>query len=251
MVPKKNPPRDGGVLAGQPLSMRPARANAAQRALQLPEIVSTLFQIIHTGPYNVSCMQNATKRYLAEIDILFQCSLVNKLWYSEAARLIWIEPQSMTYTVTFPDLFAAIPAHRRQFYADFVEEVTYHSPNEEETAKHNELFKDVIFPRLKSICVMLDWESCIPKLDCPNLQELDLDPRHECYPEMWVVTQDRTDIILNQVATLYPKVPSISFIDQCIAFPGTMQKFKDRMGSSLKHLDYTAVIESADTNFGW
>ncbi|KAF2222021.1 hypothetical protein BDZ85DRAFT_174484, partial [Elsinoe ampelina] len=211
---------------------------AAQRALQLPEIVSVLFQIIHTGPYAVSYTHNATKRYLDEIDILFRCSLVNKLWYKEATRLIWIEPQIMTYSVSFPDLFAAIPADRRQFYANFVEEVTYMSLNDKETAKHNELFENVVFPRLENICVRLDWESCIPKLNCPNLQELNLDPRHEYYPEMWVVTQDRTDIILDQVATLYPEVPSISFIDQCIAFPETMQKFKDRMGSSLKHFDH-------------
>ncbi|KAF4555929.1 Hypothetical protein D9617_2g058940 [Elsinoe fawcettii] len=235
------------------LPLRPAHLSAAQRALSLPEVVSALFQYIYAGFYYSIRITEDEYGHFDEYDLLFQCSLVNKLWYKEATRLIWKEPRQMTWNRGPAEILAPIPADRRQYYANFIEEVEIFVPCESEAAEEKDTspLHKVVFPRLKRMRVYLDWDAQLPRLDCPNLQELNLDPRHEFYPEMWCITQPDTDRILDQVATLYPKLPTLSFWDECIAHPGTLQKFKERMGSGLTICDEHNVIESNNPRYGW
>lgn len=85
------------------LSIR--RVTPAQRALELPEILSNIFS------QNVLDTNN-TKLTAGD---LLNFAIVNTTWYSEAIRVLWGHPEK-----PIDQIMASIPPNRRQYYADFV-----------------------------------------------------------------------------------------------------------------------------------
>lgn len=178
---------------------------AAQRALQLPEIISVLFEnILRYGPEDwaeiIPDGDEDRQDYFNAWDDLTSCSLVNRPWHDEARRLLVIEPMEIFALNGLPGMITNIPDSRRQFYARYIEDANLWSVSDDEIGKINELFNGLEFTRLKYLRIFIDHDHRLPRIHAPNLEALRLDPRREYYPDYWAVTQDGFELIMDEVA---------------------------------------------------
>ncbi|PNS20292.1 Phospholipase D1 [Sphaceloma murrayae] len=207
------------------------KLSAAQQALRIPEIIGTLMEGIHQRDerfdYMIYDADGEHEKYCDAVNLLSQCAFVNKLWYSEALRLIWRKSQDLRWNRTLLQLFAKIPADRRQYYANFVETGSMMSVSDQMREEANETFRGILFPKLHTVTILVDPYHNLPRVDCPNLQKLVIDPRREFYPDFWAVTQDDADKIFDDMVNGFRHVPSISFIDECYAYVGAVQGLID------------------------
>jgi hypothetical protein len=81
------------------------RITPAQRALAIPEVLSTVFTQPMTLEGNTGSRQAN----------LLQWALVNSRWYAEAMRVLWARPHC-----PLESILGKIPPERRQLYADCV-----------------------------------------------------------------------------------------------------------------------------------
>ncbi|PLB46394.1 hypothetical protein P170DRAFT_438199 [Aspergillus steynii IBT 23096] len=114
--------------------------SATQRALRMPEIVSSI--ILH-----LDAVWSYHSRRRAHY--LFCCLLVNKLWYREAVWYLWRHICFGGVWIPVDHYFQPIAPERRQFYADLVEATSLHYCYKYKN-KHPDL-DGLIFPRLTSL----------------------------------------------------------------------------------------------------
>lgn len=196
------------ALGAVDLSDSHTSPTAAQRALQLPEIISVLFEnIFRYGPEDwaeiIPDDDEDRQDYFNAWDDLTSCSLVNRIWHVEAKRLLVIEPMEEPMEVFAPNGLSGtitnIPESRRQFYARYIKDANLWSVSDEEIGKINELLSGLEFTRLKYLRIFIDHDHRLPRINAPNLEALHLDPRREYYPDYWAVTQDGFELIMNEV----------------------------------------------------
>jgi hypothetical protein len=133
----------------------------AQRALQMPEIISMTFTWIFRDKNSVSHEDDwdddyGTSRYHKKRreGNLLRCGLVNKLWFVEAMPFLWSNPTLLidgTSRHTLPKRLAKIDSTRKQIYANFVQEAvlaTFQGPRVNECEA---LFRGLKFPRLQCL----------------------------------------------------------------------------------------------------
>ncbi|CAD0097313.1 unnamed protein product [Aureobasidium vineae] len=83
------------------------------------------------------------EQYSASRKSLLNATLVNREWAEAATHILWEKGASVS-------ALASVSADRRQYYANKISELDFEG---EEDAKHHATFKDLIFPRLKSVFV--------------------------------------------------------------------------------------------------
>ncbi|KAH0424603.1 hypothetical protein CcaCcLH18_11486 [Colletotrichum camelliae] len=170
--------------------------------------------------------------------------LVNKLWFEFATPFLWKEPTEMvsypSYKTAIVAILSAIEPTRRQLYAKHVE-IGFNE------GRDNEDLTELEFPRLREMQLRTDYEINLPKISGYGVKVLSVDPRYEpCYPEVYTLTQDRMNELLDQIAERFPNIESLSICDSALAYPGTMQKFKEGM-PHLVDFDHGFVTEQSHT----
>ncbi|KAJ0339884.1 hypothetical protein COL154_001345 [Colletotrichum chrysophilum] len=174
--------------------------------------------------------------------VLMRCMLVNKLWFEFATPFLWKEPTEMvsypSYKTAIVAILSAIEPVRRQMYAKHVE-IGFNE------GRDNEDLTELEFPRLREMQLRTDYEINLPKINGYGVKVLSVDPRYEpCYPEVYTLTQDRMNELLDQIAERFRNIESLSICDSALAYPGTMKKFKDRM-PHLVDFDHSYVTEQS------
>lgn len=193
---------------------------ATQRALLMPEILSAVFDWIFEDS-DGGCIERALKQgedddhddgihrtYYERHQVLFHCSLINRLWSKEAIRHLWREPfiWQHDFRTTLTSQMARLEAARRQFYANFIETSTDYSVYAEYA--RDDALQGVLFPKLRHLYLMLEYDH-LPKIEGHKIEVLELDPHTEWMPETIYVTQDRMNDILDQIAVRF-SVPILS-----------------------------------------
>jgi hypothetical protein len=123
---------------------------AAQTVLSIPELVAEIF-------------------YHLEDDApsLATCTRVNSLWCEEAIRRRWKHPQNRPFGDSLASIFAGIHPDRRQAYANFVQTGELHVVRRKNVAMWSSFLRGVIFTRLRSLTLHLDF--CQPQVYLPRI----------------------------------------------------------------------------------
>ncbi|KAF4920728.1 hypothetical protein CGCVW01_v006605 [Colletotrichum viniferum] len=155
--------------------------------------------------------------------VLMRCMLVNKF----ATPFLWRELTEMvsypSYKTAIVAILTAIEPVRRQMYAKHVET----GFNE---GRDNEDLTELEFPRLRKMQLRTDYEINLPKINGYGVKVLSVDPRYEpCYPEVYTLTQDRMNELLDQIAVsahlsarLYSLMKVLNFVGE---FPQHREPF--------------------------
>lgn len=197
------------------------KPTAVQRALQMPEILSRIFERIYEdykSYYSVYDEEGEEEEVIYSYGregVLVRCGLVNNLWYHEAMRLLWRAPTVGFYLQnSFVKYFAKIDPARRQFYANYVEEAKLVTVNEERAAECDDVLKDVAFPRLKGVGMVLDdWNDgfYVPRIGKHWVTHLEIDPRFEYNPTTYGMTIDEMGMILEQIPVRLSNLQATEF----------------------------------------
>ncbi|KAI8213860.1 hypothetical protein K4K52_003344 [Colletotrichum sp. SAR 10_76] len=143
-----------------------------------------------------------------------------------------------SYKTAIVAILSVIEPVRRQLYAKHVE-IGFNE------GRDNEDLTELEFPRLREMQLRTDYEINLPKINGYGVKVLSVDPRYEpCYPEVYTLTQDRMNELLDQIAERFRNIESLSICDSALAYPGTMKKFKERM-PHLVDFDHSYVTEQS------
>ncbi|KAL4863437.1 hypothetical protein BDV12DRAFT_202111 [Aspergillus spectabilis] len=110
---------------------------------------------------------------------------ISKLWFQEAIPLLCREPPCHwphgLWTRVEP-----IRAERRLFHANLIE-ITDICTTMDYTNPKDSVLGGLALSRLKSLRLLVDFgDDQIPRINARHLTELDIDPRHEVYPDEYV-----------------------------------------------------------------
>ena len=150
---------------------------------------------------------------------LLRCALVSQLWFSISIPFLWSDDASSSIPSgnLFQDLifrFSCITPARRQLYADFVEKDTFMlvKPDSEKAKEADEVLKDVKFPRLKSLWMIMPGfgTSYVPKIDGKSVEILELDPSFDVNPDTYRVGGEELEEVLVQVAVSFSPFPPLA-----------------------------------------
>jgi hypothetical protein len=177
-----------------------------QRALLMPEILSTIFKWISPDQSGWWCVYNkeGDEEYAHTREgVLARCGLVNKLWYNEAMRCLWREPTHGFFASSLQQLFAKIDPARRQFYANFIEAAILSTADEDQVGKSDDALSGVTFPKLKSLYMFLVGPA-VPKTKILQLAVLEIDPYYDSHPEtngpeIFGLSRAKMDTFLEQI----------------------------------------------------
>ena len=201
-------------------SSRPA-ATATRHALALPEMVHEILGWImrdHASCWTVR-KDGATEapdddlewndwedppRSYGRHGVLVQCAQVNRLWFSEAVPFLWADLADYPSDRSLPEFFVAVPdLARRQLYASVVEQADLCPVEVGESAEAvDQSLRNVSFPRIESLRLRLpgcDGPSHLPRVCCPRLVTLEIDPRFEHMPDTYCVLPQEWDEVLDQI----------------------------------------------------
>ncbi|KAF2096260.1 hypothetical protein NA57DRAFT_79027 [Rhizodiscina lignyota] len=224
---------------------------AVQRALLMPEVLSAIFKWIHEDNasfwYAKDGHRDTHYRYGRE-GVLVRCGLVNRLWFKEAMRCLWMEPNVGFFRqCNLPALFAKINPSRRQFYADFIKKAVLVTISD--SRDPDSPLCAVIFPKLEALKLVLDGYCdgfYVPKVNCPKLTNLEIDPPYESEPEeSFGITRDEMDIILDQIPNVFPSLEYISFLNCVKINSGALKHLAERL-PHFKDLDESEVRTSTE-----
>ena len=141
--------------------------------------------------------------------ILARCAQVNKLWFYEAARVLWrdwddwpVFGQSVLFKT-----FEKMNPTRRQIYANMVQSAELVAIEDEDLLeKVQTTFEDITFPNLKTIELLVpgdcNYETNrvqIPIFHAPRLTSLSIDPHYEWDPPLYFVSRDEWKILFEIV----------------------------------------------------
>lgn len=184
-----------------------------QRALLMPKILSTIFMWIHLDRYGYWYVydEDGEKDYgYGREGVLARCGLVNKLWYNEAMRYLWMAPTLGFMQNSLPALFANIHPARRQFYANFIKAAILVTVREDCAGECDDALRGVAFPKLESLHMILDGYGdgvYVPRIKSHRLAVLKINPPYDVNPETFGVTRDEMDTILEQIPVRPIHVP--------------------------------------------
>ncbi|KAH8680728.1 hypothetical protein BX600DRAFT_491074 [Xylariales sp. PMI_506] len=183
--------------------------------------------------------------------VLIRCGMVNSLWYSVAMPHAWksvgrfpISPEN-----TMESIFGRIDPSRRQYHANLVVEACMAGVAEGAAAdKADANLEGVEFPNLKQVELRLVGfhESMhIPILGKSGVTVLKLNPYFESNPDTWGVCQKEMGKILEQIPSVFPDVEDLSVVDQCLAYPGALERCASRL-TNLKVFNHCLVKVTAE-----
>ncbi|KAL4882737.1 hypothetical protein BJY04DRAFT_39126 [Aspergillus karnatakaensis] len=209
---------------------------ASQRALFLPEILQQIIHWIFLDEEGLEVHGPEDEDGEFEIerierkDTLFRCALTSKLWFTESIAFLWkLPPYPDLYYLwnNVEDRLAPIADRQRQaFFASFIEEGRIKVQSEDDGPSE---LDGVALPGLKSLCLAVPFfDSVVPKIVAPHLKKLEIDPRHEVYPDQWVEVEIM-GVVLEQIPELFPNLEEVSFIDWCFVKQRDYERFKERL----------------------
>jgi hypothetical protein len=187
--------------------------SAAQHALSIPEIVSTIFQCLHSSsvPYARVWIRNKrTGRRVGRNTvwhlnrIFFNWGLVNHLWNREAIHHLWRKPGNPGSINTLHRLFLLVEHNRRQLYANLVESAVLRT--EARQWEHRDILRDVVFPKMKSALLIVvglgeskrKKRLCdsVPPLGNNSISSLTVQPSDPCWED---VPRRQLETVLDQI----------------------------------------------------
>lgn len=208
--------------------------SAAQRALSIPEILAEIFMWICTK-----------RRRAYALKYLARCGRVNKTWFNEAMRLLWIEPVIESKASTYHPsslvlLFAkTCSVERRQFYANFIQKANLHTVGGYVGAQSNYMLRDIVFPSLRSVRILIDNKG--HRLDVPILMnhritDLEFEPSRS-------KSRHEIDKILEQIPDVFPHLERIRVVDRARVDLESLERLKSR-------LPYLMTLEDSEYHIG-
>ncbi|PWY81507.1 hypothetical protein BO94DRAFT_547793 [Aspergillus sclerotioniger CBS 115572] len=240
---------------------------ATSHALALPEIVHEIFLWImsdHASTWKFlkdgvteepnddtdwSDWEESHRSY-GRHGVLVQCAQVNRLWFREAVPFIWPDLADYEYYRSLPEFFVDVPdLARRQFYASFVEQADLRPVEVGESPQAvDQALSGVTFPKIQSLRLRLPgcYEPYhLPRVCCPKMVTLEIDPRFEYMPDTYCVLREEWDEMLRQIPMIFPNLETVRIIDRARVHPGALEQFAARL-PLLKVFEHSKVIESAE-----
>ncbi|KAJ7640849.1 hypothetical protein DFH06DRAFT_623873 [Mycena polygramma] len=217
---------------------------AAPVALSLPEIVDWVFCC-----FDVDEDGDDWDARHAKLADLSRSGRVNKLWYHEAMRHLWRDGSVTHWSCpTLPELFAPIARARRQFYAGLIEccilDVLFDTADA--AVAIDAALQGLDFSRLSEVRMRATGWSYrnrphVPRLEKNRVRHLKVDPRYEaCNPEVFGVSEEEWDDILDQIPTVFPDLRIFEFEDCALVKQSTLKRFARRL-PHLRELNYSLV----------
>ncbi|KAK7217739.1 hypothetical protein V2G26_005742 [Clonostachys chloroleuca] len=166
--------------------------------------------------------------------VLARCCCVNRLWFEEAAPLLWAKPTQFTFASdqTLSKMFDQLNVSRRQMYANFIKEAVIAGVPPDEAFENDEPLKGLEFPKLESVDLPLaGWgeSEYIPRIRNHQVRILAIDPSFDIYPDTYRVMQDEMGSILEQIPDIFPDLENVDIIDSCLVAPGAIEKCESRL----------------------
>ncbi|CAH0051851.1 unnamed protein product [Clonostachys solani] len=182
--------------------------------------------------------------------VLARCCCVNRLWFNEAAPLLWAAPTQFTFAMdqTLSKLFNQLDESRRQMYANFVKEAVIAGVPPDEAFENDEPLKGLEFPKLENVDLPLaGWgqSEYIPRIGNHRVKILSIDPSFDVYPDTYRVMQEELGSILEQIPDIFPELENVDIIDSCLAAPGAIEKCESRL-PKLKYFNRGPVVVGND-----
>nr|POF12689.1 hypothetical protein CFP56_09841 [Quercus suber] len=220
------------------LASFPARESALNNRLILSNIFAEL-----AGHYD--CSSNFLKTYTKRQprcqsqEDLRRCCLVNRLWFEDAAPLLWrdLDCPDVAHQIIVTDILLGIPdPGRRQFYAKFVQRCTDYARSQHKPRD----FVDAEFANLKALKLILGGEH-VPNINARPLKSLVIDPQSEhCSAYEYDIAQEEMKMIFESLPTLFPNLESIVFVDRVRVYPGELERLAAQL-PRLKEFDHGMV----------
>ncbi|VUC28742.1 unnamed protein product [Clonostachys rosea] len=204
--------------------------------------------------------------------VLARCCCVNRLWFNEAAPLLWAAPTQFTFAMdqTLSKMLDKLDMSRRQLYANFVKEAVIAGVPPDDAFEHDEPLKGLDFPKLESVDLPLaGWgeSEYIPRIKNHRVKILAIDPSFDIYPDTYRVMQNEMGSILDQIPVrivfvlvisavfyrepncviqeIFPDLENVDIIDCCLAAPGAIEKCESRL-PKLKYFGRGPVVVGND-----
>lgn len=139
----------------------------ARNVLQMPEILSLIFQPLYQERYSLN-------HPIESYQDLLRYSLVNKTWYQEAIRYLWTDPLDTKFNgQLFPRALERIEPDRRQFYANLVQCAKIATIVSDDNSN---ILHTVSFPRLRRVELVVDNKRAmsVPRLRNHHVDSLEI-----------------------------------------------------------------------------
>lgn len=151
------------------------KPSAAQQVLSTCELISEILQSLyedHSTDENDRISEHSSPSWYS---ILQTCSRVNKSWFSEAMRLLWLDGTAVKHR-SLIQIFAMIEPSRRQYYANYIESACFVDVCKANIRKNNKIMRGMVFPKLRYLAVIIQQSArqklWMPYLNAPRLEAL-------------------------------------------------------------------------------
>ncbi|KAI5286639.1 hypothetical protein KEM52_001905 [Ascosphaera acerosa] len=208
-------------------------ASPSQRALALPEILSTILSFV---------------RAVGRTSDLRSCALVNSRWYCEAVGFLWSHPGEAT-SATVPQLLRGVAdAGMRQLYASAIRSGTFSAFwtwDKEHVHMSQAVLPGLRFDRLRDVTVHVrPFDDVLPAIHGAGaVERVTIQSQYWDYSDgsyFQYVERDCMGRILERLPEMFPNLETVVFKGNAEALRQHLDRLASRL-PSLRQIDTTEL----------